>query len=118
MKEVAWIEVERKIFQFKIGTEYSVEFDLLELWQENIHSQEEENVFFCHTHPFEDKPHISEQDKECIKAINLMFGKEFIYDFVIVGNKEFVVYNRFMDQVDTGTNIHVDNIMIGISKCV
>ena len=67
---------------------------------------------------FEDKPHISEQDKKCIRAINFMFETEFIYDFVIVGNKEFVVYNKFMDQVDTGTNTHVDNIMIGISKCI
>lgn len=120
MKEVAWIEYKNKIIQFKIGVSATeVEFDLLDVWQEIIkYSTEIETISFCHTHPFEDKPSISEQDKKCIKSINLMFGDRFVYDFVIIGRKEYIVYNRFADHVDSGTIIPVDKVMMEISLCL
>lgn len=114
-KEVGWVKNrDKEIIQFKIGKEFEVEFDLLDLWL----NYRDKYISICHTHYFENDPKPSQQDIKCIKAIKTLYGSEFNFVFIIVGLNGYVEVNNNYKISKVFNLTERDKIMLEISKCL
>jgi hypothetical protein len=87
MKECSVVVLNKEIISFCLGSEYFVDFNILDVYEKVKKTEGKKNLVFVHTHPFQTVGICSEQDKKAIKNIKAVFGDDFEFTFIVLGRE-------------------------------